>query len=313
MIDVSVIIINYKTPHMCIDCIKSLREKSNGFTYEIIVIDNNSKDDSFDILTGEETLNDVRFIWNSENLGTAKAFNQGCKNAQGKYLFYLNTDTLFINNAIKEMMDFMETNAKVGITGGNLFNSRMEPTHSYSTYFGPKYINKYASTAYLLYSQIFMKKLSLYFNYGNKPKSVYYVCAAATLIRKDVYEEIGGFDEDIFIYGDEALFAFKCKEKGYMSYNIPSAKIIHFEGDSFKKDDDGFSEPRYRRFIKGTSIFYNKAYGEKWVKKYLKKLYRGQKIRQILFKLFHNKLKFSYFSKANKVLKEIIRGENGEQ
>ena len=288
-LDVSVIIINYKTPKMCCDCIHSLQEHSSGFSYEIIVIDNSSGDDSEKIIK-DEFKDMVMYVQNDENLGTAKAFNEGAKLAKGHYLFYLNTDTLFINNAIYEMLSFMKQHKNVAVTGGNLYNTRKEPTHSYQRkYFGMKYFRKDASLIHMTFAKLFRKWNNYQFNYSNAPIPVDYVCAAATLMDKSVYLKLGGFDEEIFIYGDEALYAYRCKQIGLLSYNVPAAKIIHFEGDSFKKNAHDFSEGRVRRYYDGMTIHVRRIYGEDNILKYYK--YRSKKFRKkkVIYSLFGKK------------------------
>ena len=115
--DVSVIIVNYNTFRMTADCIESVRQKTSGISYEIILVDNGSTDGSKDFF---EQFEGIKYIYSDENLGFGRANNLGAKQASGDYLFLLNSDTLLINNAIKILYDYINTHQSVGVVGGNL-------------------------------------------------------------------------------------------------------------------------------------------------------------------------------------------------
>jgi GT2 family glycosyltransferase len=307
-LDVSIIIINYKTPKLCCDCIHSILEKSSGFTFEIIVIDNFSGDDSKEVVVSAFG-NKIQFISNTENLGTAKAFNQGARLAQGKYLFYINTDTLLVNNAIFILKDYLDSNPNVGLVGGNLFNSKMEPTHSYRRRYGIKEYKKETSLFYLTFLKLFKKRLSMQFNYKGKPLEVSYICGADLLVRRNLYLSLGGFDEEIFIYGDESLFAYRCKQAGFSSYSVPAAKIIHFEGDSFKKDPNAFSEKRFLLLLKGTGISMEKAYGKGSKELFYRYSLKNRKKLLFIAKLIRKKSKANNIQKEISILEKVNCGE----
>lgn len=114
--DVSVIIVNYNTKDLILNCIQSIYEKTKDLTFEIIVSDNDSKDDSIKQISSQ--FPEVKIIENKKNLGFGMANNEGFKIAQGKYVFCLNPDTILINNAIKFLYDFMEHNEECAAGGG---------------------------------------------------------------------------------------------------------------------------------------------------------------------------------------------------
>lgn len=115
--DVSIIIVNYKTPELVVECIRSIREKTTGISYEIIIVDNDSKDNSLEIFS-TELEEDIKVVVANENLGFGKANNLGAQHATGKYLFLLNSDTLLINNAIQILYQYIEKNNHIGVVGG---------------------------------------------------------------------------------------------------------------------------------------------------------------------------------------------------
>ena len=129
-IDVSIILVNYNTTDLLVQAIKSIYKYSSEFTYEIIVVDNNSK------LSPEHVLkqnfnDDIIFISLPENIGFGRANNEGIKIAKGRNIFLLNTDTYLLNNAIKILSDYIDSHPKVGSCGGSLFTADLKPTYSY--------------------------------------------------------------------------------------------------------------------------------------------------------------------------------------
>lgn len=312
-IDVTVLYINYKTPKLVCDSIHSLMEKSSGFSYEIIVMDNASGDDSKTIIN-DTFHSSVRYIQNQTNLGTAKAVDEGAKIAKGDYIFYVNTDTLFINNAIFELLQFMREHRNVAVTGCNLYNSDKDPTHSFmKKFFGMGFFRRRTSLIYMTFSKLLSKKTNKQFNYTNKPLEVDFVCGAATLMRKDIFLKLGGYDHDIFMYGEEPLYAYHCKQCGFLSYNVPSAKMIHFEGDSFKKNGSDYSEARVRRYYDGMYVYINKIYGEKNVIKYYKYCRKALEKKKFVYSFMRKKQKAINCKAEIDVLTELINKANQKQ
>ena len=127
--DVSIIFVNYKTKDLTINAINSVIEKTEGVDYEIFVVDNASNDGSIEAI--EQEFPNINIIKNPINSGFGSANNLAIKQAKGKYIFCLNTDTLLVNNAIKIMFDFMERkeNSKIGACGGYLVDKDLKPIH----------------------------------------------------------------------------------------------------------------------------------------------------------------------------------------
>ena len=133
MIDVSIILVNYNTIHLLVNALDSLFEKCNDISYEVIVVDNNSSDNSREICKsryGER----VFFLSLLENVGFGRANNEGIKIAKGKNVFLLNPDTILLNNAVKILSEFLDNHINVAICGGNLYTKELEPIHSYLMY-----------------------------------------------------------------------------------------------------------------------------------------------------------------------------------
>ena len=231
--DVSVIIVNYNTMDLTKETIDSIIYKTKGIEYEIILVDNASTDGSIEFFT-KNYKNRIIFIKNEENLGFGKANNKGIEVAKGKYIFLLNSDTILINNAIKILYDFMEKNLQCGISGGNLFDKNLNPAHSYSL--APpgiiSEINYYLNFPLKFFRKLIKKRND--FNYTNSPKEVVYITGADMMIRASVLNLVGKFDEDFFMYCEEAELSHRVVKNGYKIISIPQAHIIHLESKSTK-------------------------------------------------------------------------------
>lgn len=276
MVDVSIIIVNYRSPDLVIDCVYSIYDKTKGINFEIIVVDNASGDDSISILTnklGEK----IVLIPSDTNLGFGKANNLGAEFAQGEYLFLLNPDTILVNNAVMILYDYLKKNPETGVAGGNLYTMDMSPAPSYCSEFDDLHTEKKkASWQYIFWRKIrdklgssdkksFMKE----FNYTNNNLSVAYVFGADMMVKKSVFESISGFDPDFFMYGEEAELSWRIIQEGYLIRNIPEAKIIHLDGATVKPQNV-FSQQQFKMRMHGSLTYYKKRFGIKGVKTFYK-------------------------------------------
>ena len=124
--DVSIIIVNYNTIKVLLTAIASIVEKCNGFSYEIIIVDNNSSDSSQSTLN-ERYSDRVKLLYLPENIGFGRANNEGIKIAIGRYVLFLNPDIILIENSIKILSDYLDSHPSVGIVGGNLYTPDLKP------------------------------------------------------------------------------------------------------------------------------------------------------------------------------------------
>lgn len=288
MKDVSVLLVNYKTPEMTLECIKSILKNTKKIDYEIIVVDNGSADNSIDYLN-EWLINydNIIILDAKENLGFGKANNLAASYASGKYLFLLNNDTILIDNPIKEFFDFMEKieNLQIGVCGGNLLDINQQPAHSYNVLPDIAFEKK---NAYKFITNMFKKSsIRSDYNYTDNIIEVGYITGADFFIRKSVFEQLGGFDKDFFMYSEESELCFRIKKAGYFIVNIPYVKIIHLEGQSVKSNVK-FNEKRFRMFCEGRFIYYNKTYGAKIAKK-VYRILRNSYLLKYLLSFFDKK------------------------
>ena len=281
-IDVSIIYCNYFTSTLLKDSLESLVAKSTNFKYEIIVVDNsNDEVETKKLLKLKINYPNLILIDAKTNLGFGKANNLGSKYARGKYLYFLNTDTLLLNNAIYELFAFMKKNKEVGICGSNLFNSNLKPYHSFIKSKKNLYFER--KNGSLIHALFFKLLKRDDFNYSSKPLKIKgYVCGASLMILKDDFIKLNGFDQDIFMYSEEALLCYQLIKKLRKEiYNVPSSKIIHLEGSSFKSDYSFYA----KSFVDGNYLYYLKAYNVKTANKYLKVYLKVVKKKALIFKI----------------------------
>ena len=271
-IDVSIILVNYKTNEMTCDAIESIISKTVNLKYEIIVVDNSNDIKTYNCL--KQAINSIDYnitvINSNGNIGFGKGNNLGSKYAHGRYLFFLNTDTYLVNNAIYELYCFMENTSICGVCGGNLLSKDNKENTSYfydKTWFITELKHLFGIRKYL--NRILKKRND--YNYGNEPlKLKGYVSGADLMIRKEIFDSLNGFDKDIFMYYEENLLCYRVQyEMGYEIYNLPSAKIVHFEGGSIKK----LSANQVKESINGSYILFSKIYGLKGGRRYIRMMY----------------------------------------
>lgn len=232
-IDVSIIIVNYKSSILINDCIRSIFEKTEGISYEIIVVDNATEDlsqvlDAF----GDERVTTLQL---KENVGFGRANNAGAELAKGRNLFLLNPDTVLINNAVKILSDYLDEHPEVGACGGNLFDENQKPGHSYRRMLPGIWweINE-------IFSRRIERKLSKNseHNYTGKPLIVSYITGADLMLRNAEFNNLNGFDPDFFVYFEETDLCTRIKRiinKKIIS--VPSAEIVHLVGKTVNGND----------------------------------------------------------------------------
>ncbi|MDE6753642.1 MAG: glycosyltransferase family 2 protein [Muribaculaceae bacterium] len=218
---VSFIIINYKTPDLTNNCIESIIQNVRNIPYEIVVVDNNSEDNS--ITKIREKYNTIVLIESHENLGFGRANNLGAEYAQGKFLFLLNSDTIVKNNPLEWFIKFYESNSNVGAIGSYLHDGEGKYTLSGGKTYS---IKKYLKIALRGILRITSTKYEV--PCEEKPQKVDYVIGADLFIRKQLFHSIGGFDPNIFMYFEDVELCKRLTDEGFQNYIIPGPDIIHF-------------------------------------------------------------------------------------
>lgn len=233
--DISIIIINYKTRELTLNCIESVIYSKTKYNYEIILIDNASYDGI--ILEVYKQFPQVYCIENNKNVGFSKANNQGIKVAKGRYILLLNSDTVIEETTLETMIDFMDSNPNIGASGckvvlpnGTLDKAcrRGFPTPTASFYYFSGLAKRYPNNP--KYNQYHLGHLN-----EDEVYPVDCLVGAFMLVRKEVIDEVGGLDEDFFMYGEDIDWCYRIKQGGWENYYYPMTTIIHYKGASSRR------------------------------------------------------------------------------
>jgi GT2 family glycosyltransferase len=298
MIKLSIIIPSFNTQKLLKDCLISIYQQTKNLSLEIIVVDNASKDKSINMVKNE--FPKVKLIENKQNMGFAKANNQGIGQANGKYVLFLNSDTVILDNAISKSINFIEQQKNVDILGSKLLNK--DKTLQPSAGFFPKlrrlfymmffiddlpFINRFIKSYQ-------MKNRSFY----QKTQELDWVTGAFMLIKRKVLDKISGFDEDFFMYAEEIDLCFRAKKAGFKVWYYKDATTIHLKSKSSKK---GFEASILGEY-KGLKRFYKK-HRPKWELPTLRLLLKiGAFLRILIFGILKvDKNKKEVYEKAFKM------------
>lgn len=235
-IDISIIIVNWNAKELLHNCLESILKETKEFPYEIVVVDNNSNDGSVELLESDYK-NKITLIKNTENRGFAYANNQGMKVSKGEYLLLLNSDTVILDGAIDKSVGYIKKDKEIGLVGCKLLNSdgTLQPScYNFNSLlsaflFKSKFINNVKKEKRYKYEGLITS-----FDY-NKKHEIDYVCGAYMLFSREVMNKIGFLDDSFFMYGEEADYCARVKQKGYKVIYYPDAAIIHYGGGSSKK------------------------------------------------------------------------------
>lgn len=231
--EVSIIIVNYNTKELLKNCISSILEHTKDISYEIIVSDNGSVDGSIEMLQNE--FPQVRLLQNNANLGFGKANNVAARIAEGKYIFYLNSDTILLSNAVKQFFDFWEKAniENIGVLGAQLLNAEHQQVQSWG-----KYPTSLGTLKALLHMYL-APQLKRGVKIGKTESSLKspliingFITGADMFLKND---EDALFDERYFMYSEETDLEYNhFYLKGKKSVLLPEIEIIHLEGGSDK-------------------------------------------------------------------------------
>lgn len=257
--DVSLIFVNYKTNNLLYDAINSIHEKCNGCSYEIIVVDNSVDDDIYADLEEKKDKYQYKLIKSPANIGIGNGGNLGAKYASGDYLLFLNSDIIFINDAVTKLFEYIKCHPNVGIVGGNLYNKDLTPNITFHNDVLNKYILR-KHFNYIGWALSKLKKKEPTFNYSDNPIIVKrMIIGAVLMISKIDFEILGGYDKDIFMYGEESLLCYRVQhELNKLIVNVPSAKVIHLDGGSYTDA----SVTREKARVNGDFIYFSKSLGK---------------------------------------------------
>jgi len=231
MLDISLIIINYKTPEILEMAIKSLKSTIVGVKYEIIAVDVESDYATEYSIT--DAFPDVIFLPIEKNAGYSKSVNAGLKkiDPSSRYIFVLNADIIAKTGSVNKLFAFMETHPDAGMAGPELLNFNNTFQNSYFRFYKPEII---------LYRRTFMKKFSFARKALNvflakdtdhaRTQSVEWLMGSALFIRRSALEKVGLMDERFFMYFEDVDWCRRFWNNGYGVVYFPEAKMMHYHG-----------------------------------------------------------------------------------
>lgn len=259
--NVSIIIVNYNTKNLLVNCVDSILLKTNDLEFEIIVVDNGSQDGSQQII--KEQYPGIRLIESDVNLGFGAANNLGVKQADGDYIFFLNSDTILLNNAVKIFYDFFENENREGyaVAGSILLDSELLPTHSSGSFPSRYGILKTVFNNYIKVGRPVKSIEERLFFEEDCCFEVDYITGADLFIKREAFNFVGGFDPIFFMYYEDTDIQKRMQKLGLKRGLINGPKIIHLEGGSNSypvfsaKRTIMITDSLYKYFKKHTSLF----------------------------------------------------------
>lgn len=235
-VDVSIIIVSYNTRAILLDCLASIHQWVSLRASEIIVVDNASTDRSAEAIT--QRFPNVLLLRNVENVGFARANNQGIDKASGQHLLFLNPDTLLIEDAVRPLLTFMQQHPEAGIAGCKILNrdGSLQPS-----YFPLPNLLSVGWTAFFLDRLAPLNHVNdkwvLRHRPADTPFRVQRLLGAFLLVRREVLQQVGEFDEGFFLYSEEEDLCYRIRQQGWAIYYFPQSRILHLGGQSAPKTD----------------------------------------------------------------------------
>jgi len=229
-LDLTVIIVSWRVKDLLKNCLSSIYTNTTNINFEVIVVDNASCDGSVEMVIGY--FPQVKLISNLRNRGFARANNQAIGQARGRQLLLLNPDTIIVDNALADMVSFMDRHPEVGVAGCRILNpdKTWQPS-----------VRKFPT---LLDHLMMMFKLHHFFQLKDyrqlefdehKEQEVDQVMGAFFMINSNVVKRVGHFDEGYLNWFEEVDFCWRAKKAGLKVVYTPQAEIIHWRGQSFRQ------------------------------------------------------------------------------
>ncbi len=227
-------------------CLQSVQLATKSINAEIIVVDNDSSDDSCRMV--KEKFPEIGLIENQKNFGFSKGNNIGVAKARGEYVCILNPDTVVAEDTFTTLLKFADSKKNTGIVGCKLIDGTGK--------FLPE-SKRNIPTPVVAIKKILGSSKTYYANHINMDEIgiVDVQVGAFMLIKRSVYEELSGFDEDYFMYGEDIDLSYRVKMAGYKNYYNPQTTVLHFKGESTLKD-----QVYAERFYGAMHIFYKKHF-----------------------------------------------------
>jgi len=255
--DVSIIIVAWNVQDFLHNCLKSIYKESKGIEFEVIYVDNASKDGSVEMV--RKNFPKVKIIQNSRNKGFTAANNQAIEEAKGRYVLLLNSDTIVLDDAIAKTIKFADAYPRTAVVGCKVLNpdKTLQPT----CFMFPSILNMLLSTSYLYKlfrkSKFFGRERMTWWDRSDT-REVDVVTGCYMLVRRKAIDQAGVMDERFFIYADETDWCYRFKKRGWKILFVSEPEIIHYGGQTTKQKADTFKFQ-----LHGSKLIFMKKHGNR--------------------------------------------------
>ncbi len=230
MPDVTVVIVSYNTRDLLLQCLSAVLDAAASLRLETVVVDNASVDGSAEAVA--EHFPQMRLIRNPDNRGFAAACNQGLAEAKGRYQLLLNPDTRVAPNVLAEMVAFLDNNPRVGAVGAQLIHEDGRLQNSVANF--PTLVTELLNKSLL--RRLFPERYPGKERAPSGPFEVESVIGACMMVRKDALDAVGPLDEGYFFFLEETDWCFRMRQQGWKIVSLPSARVVHLQGRSARRD-----------------------------------------------------------------------------
>jgi hypothetical protein len=246
--DVSIIVVNWNTRALLLDCLKSIYDTTTCLDIEVIVVDNGSQDGSSKAV--KDTFPQVKLIQNSENKGFARANNQALSIAAGRYVLLLNSDAVLTDGSLTGLVTFMDKTPDAGISACQYLNRDGSKQNSFDNFptLATELLNK--SLLKILFPKKYPSKKKEYY----EPMEVDSTIGACMIVRKEAIKQVGMLDEDYFFFMEETDWCFRMHEAEWKIYHLPHIKVYHLQGQSKEKSPS----KAWIEYYRSSYIFFKK-------------------------------------------------------
>ncbi|MDO4511936.1 MAG: glycosyltransferase family 2 protein [Bacteroidales bacterium] len=253
--DITIVIVSYRVKHFLEQTIRSAQEALEGLRGEIIVVDNNSGDDTMAFV--KPKFPDVTFIENTENVGFARANNQAIMQARGAFTLILNPDTIITGESLRRPLQWMQEHPDCGAIGLHMIDGNGHFLPESKRAFPTPWVSfcKIFGLSKLFPRSRFFAKYHLRYLDEWQPHAIDILAGAYMLCRTPLLQQVGGFDEDFFMYGEDIDLSYRMVKAGYRNWYLP-VNMLHYKGESTKKDSMRYVKVFYEAML----IFYRKHF-----------------------------------------------------
>ncbi len=254
VIKLSIIIVNYNSSDFLKKCLASLYQSKPTTPFGVLVVDNNSSDNSVGML--KRDFPQVTLIENKENIGFARANNQALQKCQGEFVLFLNPDTLLLHGSIDALVETMQKENKVGVLGCRLINEDGTLQLSWgrmvnlSNEFWQRFISRRYEKGNRLIARYLQRK-------SRQPHHPHWVTGACMIARQQALKEVGDFDQNFFMFLEDVDLCHRMRKRGWEILYTPSTEVIHLRGKSMETN----RARALKAYRKSQLHFYRKHYG----------------------------------------------------